>query len=397
MYPTLSDLINELFGVYIPLPIQTYGFFVAIAFLAAAYVVAKELKRKEREGKVHAFTKKVKVGEPPKASDLITSGILGFIIGYKLVDGIIHYSEFVANPQDFILSTDGSWWGGLLCAAGFALWNYYQKRKESQKYEKPRIENKTVHPHELTGNMLVWAAVAGLIGTKLFHLLENLDKLAADPWGQIFSFSGLSFFGGLIVGGGTLIYYANKHGIKPIHLLDTGAPAVALGYGLGRIGCQLSGDGCWGVINNSPKPDWMSFLPDWMWASRFPHNVINEGVTIEQCTHTHCHILENPVYPTSFYETVMMLIVFAILWSLRKQIKIPGIIFFTYLILQGIERFFIEKIRVNPDYHFLGVSASQAEIISVVLFVLGIGGIVFLVMRAKRKKVKEEVSTNNSE
>lgn len=394
MYPTLSDLINELFGVYIPLPIQTYGFFVAIAFLAAAYVVAKELKRKEREGKVHPFSKKVKVGEPPKASDLITSGILGFIIGYKLVDGIIRYSEFVANPQDFILSTDGSWWGGLLCAAGFALWNYYQKLKESRKYEKPRTESKTVHPHELTGNMLVWAAVGGLIGTKLFHLLENLDKLAADPWEQIFSFSGLSFFGGLIVGGGTLIYYANKHGIRPIHLLDTGAPAVALGYGLGRIGCQLSGDGCWGVINNNPKPDWLSFLPDWMWASRFPHNVINEGVTIEQCSHTHCHILENPVYPTSFYETVMMLIVFAILWSLRKQIKVPGVIFFIYLILQGIERFLIEKIRVNPDYHFLGIKATQAEIISVALFLLGTGGIMFLVMRSKRKK-QNEASTSN--
>jgi prolipoprotein diacylglyceryltransferase len=111
-----------------------------------------------------------------------------------------------------------------------------------------------------------------------------------------------------------------------------------------------------------------------MWAFDYPHNVLREGVMIEGCQNLYCTRLAEPVYPTPFYETVMSLVIFAILWLLRKPIRIPGMLFFVYMILNGIERFFIEKIRVNPDINILGMKATQAEYIAVLFFLIGIAG-----------------------
>jgi phosphatidylglycerol---prolipoprotein diacylglyceryl transferase len=161
---------------------------------------------------------------------------------------------------------------------------------------------------------------------------------------------------------------------------------LPLAYGIGRIGCHLSGDGCWGIPNPNPKPGWMSFLPDWMWSYKFPHNVINEGTLIDNCTGKHCHILDVPVYPTSFYETVAMFIIFIILWSIRKKIKLPGLMFCFYLILQAIERYGMELIRVNNKYHFLGISITQAELISIIFLLSGIAGIFVIYKYRERLK-----------
>ena len=118
----------------------------------------------------------------------------------------------------------------------------------------------------------------------------------------------------------------------------------------------------------------MAFLPDWMWAFKYPNNVIDEGVRISNCTGQHCYVLENPVYPAPLYETMMGVIIFLVLWFIRKWLVIPGFLFSIYLILNGIERFFIEKIRVNIKHTFLGMEVTQAEIIAVVLILLGILG-----------------------
>ena len=124
----------------------------------------------------------------------------------------------------------------------------------------------------------------------------------------------------------------------------------------------------------------MSFLPDWMWSYTFPHNVINAGIPIEGCTGRFCMELANPVWPTAFYETIMSLIIFAILWGIRKHIKIGGALFFIYLIFNGIERFCIEKIRINNEI-FYGIT--QAEIISVCLILLGVSGWIILYKQKK--------------
>ena len=150
-----------------------------------------------------------------------------------------------------------------------------------------------------------------------------------------------------------------------------------LAYGVGRIGCQMSGDGDWGIDNLAPKPEWMSFLPDWMWSYTFPHNVINAGVPIEGCTGKFCMELANPVWPTAFYEVIMSLAIFGILWAMRKHIKVPGALFFIYLAFNGVERFFIEKIRINSEYNILG-GITQAEIISFSLILTAIIGVTYL-------------------
>ena len=380
MYPTISHLLFDLFGINIPLPIQTFGFWVAIAFLAASYVITKELKRKEKEGHLTATTVKEIIGKPLSITDIASSLITGFFIGFKFIEAIFHYADLVENPQDFILSTRGNFMGGILIAAisVYLKWSDNQKTKLAT----PKEIEKTVHPFQLVGNMTMIAAVSGIIGAKIFHNLENMGEFLADPIGQLISFSGLTFYGGLIAGAVSVIWYAKKYKINTLQLIDAAAPALMLAYGIGRIGCQMSGDGDWGIDNLAPKPEWMAYFPDWMWNYTFPNNVINAGIPIEGCVGNFCMELANPVWPTAFYEVVMCLLFFSFLWAIRKRIHIPGILFCIYLAMNGVERFFIEKIRINTEYDILG-GITQAEIISTCLVLIGIVGSYLLYSRNK--------------
>ena len=375
MYPTISHLLFDLFGINIPLPIQTFGFWVAIAFIFASWIISNELKRKEKEGFLSSTKVNEIIGESLTTSEIISSLLTGFFIGFKFIEALFHYTDLVNNPQDFILSTRGNLLGGILIAAI----SFYLKWTENNKTKlaTPKTIEKTVHPFELVGNMTMIAAVSGIIGAKIFHNLENMDAFLADPIGQLISFSGLTFYGGLIAGAVSVIWYANKYKINTKHLIDSAAPGLMLAYGVGRIGCQMSGDGDWGIDNLAPKPEWMSFLPDWMWSYTFPHNVINAGVPIEGCTGKFCMELANPVWPTAFYEVIMSLAIFGILWAMRKHIKVPGALFFIYLAFNGVERFFIEKIRINTEYNILG-GITQAEIISFSLILTAIIGVTYL-------------------
>jgi len=407
MYPGISDFLREFFGIDIALPIQSYGFFVATAFLTGIWIMIKEMKRKERQGLFYATDKEVTVGAPAGIKEIVVSALIGFIIGYKLVDAVFRYSLFASNPQDFILSSDGNLLGGIIIAVVSGLFTWRDKNKK--KLDTPKKEIRKIYPHDLAGNILVIAGIVGLFGAKLFDSLENWDRLIADPINTLISFSGLSFLGGLILGGIAVLWYAKKNNISIIHLADTAAVVMPLAYAIGRIGCQVSGDGCWGVYNEAfadpgtipaaayqlghvasfAPPHWLSFLPDWLWAYNYPHNIINEGILIPGCegsAWTNCHVLAAPVFPTPFYETIMMTVVFFVLFGLRKKIEIPGLLFTIYFILAGIERFLIEHIRVNNLYDINGFKFTQAELISTLMVVSGSIAL-FLLIKNKNKLI----------
>lgn len=368
-------MLKDLLGIYLPLPIQTYGFFLAVTFIVCAYLVSKEMQRKEAGGLMHSSTQKFLKGEPASVTSMIINGAIGFFVGYKLLFGIFNYQSCSSNPQALLLSGEGNILGGILGAAISVFFHYREKQKN--KLPKPEWVEEAILPHQHMANIVTIAAVLGIAGAKLFDVIENIDALMKDPLGVILSFSGLAFYGGLICATIGLLVYAKKNKIGILPLCDAAAPALMLGYAIARIGCQLAGDGDWGLPNDAPKPGWMSFLPDWMWSFDYPNNVIHANLK-QDFINMGLESITGKAWPTPFYETVMGTILFLFLWSIRKRITTPGILFCVYLIVNGIERFLIETIRINDKYNFLGIELSQAQIIAVSLIAIGVIGMLYL-------------------
>lgn len=379
MYPTISDFINDLFGFYFPLPIQTFGFFMAMSFAGAYHFTTKELNRKTAEGLLLRISRTVVKNKAIGIQDYTLNAISYGLIGFKVLEMFLDYEALTANPQAFILSLKGSI-AGLLIGIGAGIYITYREAQAVKgKEEETVIED--VPASALMWNITAIAGISGILGAKIFHNLEYPNELIEDPIGALLSFSGLTFYGGLIVATVAVLYYTNKNKIPTLHMIDAAAPGLMLAYGIGRIGCQLSGDGDWGIVNLAPKPEWLSFFPDWVWGFQYPNNVLGEGIPIPGCEGQHCFMLPQPVFPTPFYEVIMAFLLFAGLWTVRKKIKAPGVLFAVYLIVNGIERFTIEKIRVNATYHIGNLEITQAEIISTILIIIGLSLIVILQKR----------------
>lgn len=410
MYPNLYFFLKDTFGME---PwgwtkfVNSFGFFVAIAFILSAMVLVKELKRKEREGLLFPVEETMITGKPASLQELLINALLGFLVGYKAL-GIFLNSDQIP-PQEYIFSSKGSWGGGLILALVFAGLKYREKAK--QKLAKPEKRKIRIWPHERVGDITIYAAIFGFIGAKLFDNFENWDRFIQNPIENLLSPSGLTFYGGLICATIAILWYARKKKISIRHLVDAAAPVLMLAYALGRIGCQVSGDGDWGILNSAYVTDasgkavkagpgdfekalethktyYLSefgadsipriavkapaSLPAWVVAYAYPHNVNEQGFKMDHCTGDHCNALPVPVFPTPLYEIIACLVLFLVLLALRKKIRIPGQMFAIYLILNGLERFFIEKIRVNTKYDLFGFHPTQAEIISSALIITGV-------------------------
>ena len=377
MYPNLYYLIEDLFGIKLSALrlVNSFGFFVALAFIASGYVLYAEIKRKEALGEFGSIEEKVIVGAPASLSELVTNFFFGFVFGYKII-GAFTIENSLNNTQAFILSLQGNFVAGM--AVGVLVAYLKWREKDKAKLAKSETRKVLVWAHDRVGDVVLQAALWGFIGAKIFHNLENIDDLIKDPIGSLISFSGLTFYGGLILATIGVIVYIKKYEIRVIHFADAMAPTMLFAYAAGRIGCHISGDGDWGIPNVAPKP--FTWLPDWMWAYNYPHNVVNDGVRIPDCVGNYCNALPVPVYPTTFYEIIIMFILFLVMWSFRKKITQPGILTGIYFIFAGSERFFIEKIRINNKMASLPFQPTQAELISTILIVLGF---IFLVMSKK--------------
>lgn len=383
MYPDLSYFLHDLLGTN---PdnwtsiFKTFGLFLVLAILSAAYALFLELKRKEKQGLLHPVKAKIIEGAPASLGELISNAVFGFILGFKLVYIIQHFAAFQLDPAGLVFSGKGNWITGLVglvLLSGVKYWEG-QKRKKPQ----PEVREVEIWPHQRIGDITLIAAFSGVAGAKIFDLLEHLDDFWRDPIGSLFSGGGLAIYGGLIFGFIAVYWYLKSKKISPIHVMDAVAPALILGYGVGRMGCHFSGDGDWGVVA-APQPDWW-FLPDWLWSYTYPQNVLEEGVKMADCGWRYCSELSAPVYPTPLYEIFFAFAIFGILWALRKRLKIPGLLFFVYLVLNGIERFFIEKIRINQHYENLPFNPTQAEVIALGLILAGlIGGFYLWYKREK--------------
>lgn len=187
----------------------------------------------------------------------------------------------------------------------------------------------------------VFAAFAGgVIGARIDYLIQNWSTVSDDLVGSIFSGTGLVFFGGLIGGIIGVVLWARWRGYLTLQLWDMAGVAVALGYTIGRLGCQISGDGDYGVPTDVP------------WAHAYPEGTVP---TTEQ------------VHPTPVYESLVMGLVTLVLWRLRDRVR-PGGLFALYLVLGGSERFLIELIRRNES---VVAGLTVAQLLSLVMVAAG--------------------------
>jgi phosphatidylglycerol:prolipoprotein diacylglycerol transferase len=298
------------------------------------------------------------------------------------------------------------------------------KRKEKEGLLSPTLDAKKgvmVWPHQRISEIIMICALGGLVGAKVFNALETWDDFIQDPIGSLFSRSGLTFYGGLIVATAILYYYAKRHKIRFAHLCDAAAPALILAYGIGRLGCQFAGDGDWGIYNSAyittvdgslvqappdkykealtyykstlrnpsradsshkyaPAPSW---APRWLWAQNYPRNVGRDGVEMNDCpSPEYCTVLPISVFPTPVYESIVCIGLFFFLWGIRRRLRRPWQMFGVYLIINGLERFFVEQIRVNYKYDWGFIHPTQAEIIAVGLMLCGLA---LLLVREKKR------------
>ena len=303
MFPKFSDLLNHLFGSHIDLPIQTYGFFLTLGFVVGGIVLWSELKRKEKEGLLEP---RIILNHSNKTAtwlEIIPAIILSSIIGWKFFGIIIQYREFTLNPQQYIFSGKGSV-AALIIIAIVSL-TYHLYKRFSARRTADEITEEIIHPHQNTWNLLVIAIISALIGSKVFDILDNFNSFLSHPARSLLSFNGLAFYGGFIVTVIVLMWYVKIIKLDWRHVIDSTAPVIMIGYAVGRLGCHFSGDGCWGIVNTLTQPHWLAWVPDWLWASDYPHNVANQGVAIPGCHGPNCRVLVEPVFPTSLYESII--------------------------------------------------------------------------------------------
>jgi phosphatidylglycerol---prolipoprotein diacylglyceryl transferase len=194
------------------------------------------------------------------------------------------------------------------------------------------------------------ALIGGLVGARLYWVVQNWDVTRGDLLRSVFGGAGLVWYGGLLGGAVAVLLWARWRGMLNLQLADLAAPCLALGYAIGRIGCQVSGDGDYGKPWGGP------------WAMPYPHGEVPTTI---------------PVHPTPIYESLAMGLVAIVLWRLRDRFR-PGVLFALYLVFAGVERFLVEFIRRNAQ---LAHGLTAPQFVSLALFLLGAAWLVMTSVR----------------
>lgn len=214
---------------------------------------------------------------------------------------------------------------------------------------------------DIAATIVVAAAIGGVVGAKIYAALLDGRITLTD----LFSTTGLVWYGGLIGGCLGVIIVVVRSPNPPLATFDIIGPTVILGYGIGRIGCFLAGDGDYGPPSDLP------------WAMAFPNGVIPTDV---------------PVHPTPIYETLVSFTFFGILWSQRRKLEhISGVVLGASLILLGVERFFMEFWRITPR---VWGWMTGAQLFSIVAFIIGT---VLIFWARSRPPVAAEAATVEAE
>lgn len=203
---------------------------------------------------------------------------------------------------------------------------------------------------ELAYKLLLVIIPSAIVGAKIFHILENMGEFLRDPKGMVFSGAGLSVYGGFILAFLLSMILIRKSKENILEIFDITVPAMTLAYGIGRLGCHVSGDGCYGIATSS-------FL-----GTPYPNGIVP---------------VTGAVFPTPLFESFFSFMLFILFMKLRKKEMPAGMIFFIYLILNGTARFLVEFIRLNPTVAF---NLTQGQIVAIFYVITGAFGI-FLVRR----------------
>ena len=206
---------------------------------------------------------------------------------------------------------------------------------------------------ELASTIVFAAAVGGLLGARVLFIIEEWSNFLRSPWNYIFTGAGFTWYGGFLGGLLAVTWVVKRNKIPWPKAADIGAPALAVGYGIGRLGCHVAGDGDWGTVTDVP------------WGVAYKNAIIG-WVDPSTCIPYPPGVR---VHPTPIYEFIESMIVFAILWSVRKKGYAPGTIFWLYLVLSGIARFVVEFWRINPVLSF---GLSEAQWFSVAMILVGL-------------------------
>jgi phosphatidylglycerol---prolipoprotein diacylglyceryl transferase len=257
---------------------------------------------------------------------------------------------------------------GLMMALGFIAGDLVLTSECRRRGFNPELGNSTV----------VWGAIGGIVGARIYDVIANWPDYAAHPASIVFSGAGFVWYGGLIGGIFATWMVARHYKVRFLTLADMCAPGLVLGMAFGRMGCLLSGDGDWGLPSKLP------------WAMAFPNAIVGWNSNSVLAVDSH-HMLVSGYYPgvrvhpTPIYEAILYVAIFLVLWRLRKRQTFEGEFLYLYLILAGFARFFIEFLRINPRVVW---DFSAAQVISLVMIVAGAAAWYFSVSRHRPEETR---------